>query len=154
MAQQLDIQYVRFYTDGSAARKVAPAIPLKTLKLPKLKKHKKVVLHIDPIAICSILMAGLMLILMTVGVVKLCHTRQQLTAMNAYIETLREENTELNATMSQGYDLAEIERTALALGMVPEEQVQHIQLQMPATVEEETPGAWEQFYIFLTGLFA
>ena len=33
MARQLDVQYVRFYTDGSAARKVATVEPLKQMNL-------------------------------------------------------------------------------------------------------------------------
>ena len=44
MARQLDVQYIRFYTDGSAAHKVAPVAPLKTIKLPKIKKHKRIYL--------------------------------------------------------------------------------------------------------------
>ena len=36
MAQRLSVQYVQFYTDGSAARKFAPLAPLKTMKLPKI----------------------------------------------------------------------------------------------------------------------
>ena len=155
MAQKLDVQYIRFYTDGSAAKKVTPLAPLKTIKLPKIKKHKRIILRIDPIALTAIAMSVLMFALMTVGSVKLYAARQDLTQMNDYVQTLRQEQITLNATMSEGYDLAEIERTALALGMVPKEQVQHINIALPQEeVTPENPGTWERFYTFLTGLFA
>ena len=155
MAQKLDIQYVQFYTDGSAAKKVAPLAPLKTIKLPKIKKHKRIVLHIDPIALSAIAMSAVMLILMAVGAARLYTARQELAQMNNYVQTLQQEQISLNATMSEGYDLAEIERTALALGMVPKEQVQHISIALPSEeVVPENPGTWERFYTFLTSLFA
>lgn len=155
MAQKLDVQYIRFYTDGSAAKKVAPLAPLKTIKLPKIKKHKKIVLRIDPLALCAIAMSAVMLVLMTAGTVKLYTARQELAQMNSYVQTLQQEQASLNATMREGYDLAEIERTALALGMVPKAQVQHVRIELPPEeIAPVAPGTWERFYTFLTGLFA
>lgn len=154
MARQFDVQYVRFYTDGSAAKKVAPVAPLKTIKLPKVKKHKRLVIAIDPVAIMGIVMAAAMLVLMTVGVVQLNNSRKELQAMTEYVEALQEEKVSLEQTFSQGYDLEEIQRTALALGLVPKEQVQHITIRVPEEQIEEEPGTWERLYIFLTGLFA
>ena len=154
MARQLDVQYVRFYTDGSAAKKVAPVAPLKTIKLPKVKKHKRLVIAIDPVAIMGIVMAAVMLVLMTVGVLQLNSSRKELQQMSEYVEVLQQENVSLEQTFSQGYDIEEIQRTALALGLVPKEQVQHVTIHVPEVQTEEEPGAWERFYIFLTGLFA
>ena len=154
MARQLDVQYVRFYTDGSAARKVAPVAPLKTIKLPKIKKHKRITLHIDPIAIGGIVMAAVMLVLMLVGVAQLASTRQELAQMEDYVQTLQQENVSLEATYEQGYDLQAVERTALALGFVPKDEVMHVTIRVPQPQITEEPGAWEQFYTFLTGLFA
>ena len=154
MARQFDVQYVRFYTDGSAAKQVNPVVPLKTMKLPKVKKHKRLVIAIDPVAIMGIVMAAVMLVLMTVGVVQLNNSRKELQTMTEYVEALQEEKVSLEQTFSQGYDLEEIQRTALALGLVPKEQVQHITIRVPEAQIEEEPGAWERLYIFLTGLFA
>ena len=154
MAQRLDVQYVQFYTDGSAARNVAPLAPLVTMKLPKIKKVKRTVLRIDPIAIAGICMAVLMITLMVVGAVQLTTQRQQLNEMTMYVEDLRIENEVLENRFEQKCDLEQIERTALALGMVPEEQVKHVTISAPDMIEEKTPSGWEQFYIFLTGLFA
>ena len=154
MAQHPDVQYIRFYTDGSAAKKVAPIVPLHTIRLPKIKKHKKLVLRIDPVAICGIIMAAVMLVLMTVGAVQLHNVRKDLETMSGYVETLRQENASLQTTLSEGYNVAEIERTALALGLVPREQVKHVTIELPAEEIESEPNSWDQFYTFLTGLFA
>ena len=154
MAQHPDVQYICFYTDGSAARKVAPVAPLQTIRLPKIKKNKKLVLHIDPVAIAGIIMAAVMLILMTVGAVELQNARNQLETMYNYVETLEQKNATLQTTLSGGYDVVEIERTARALGMVPREQVKHITITLDEEPIEQEPNSWEQFYTFLTGLFA
>lgn len=154
MAQKLNVQYIRFYTDGSAAHKVAPVAPIETMKLPKVKKQKKIVLRVDPVSVAAIVMAAVMLVLMVVGITQLRGARQDAEVMEAYANALRQENVRLSAEYSNGYDLEQIEKTALALGLVPQEQVRHISLQVPQIQEEEPPGAWERFYIFLTGLFA
>ena len=154
MARQPDVQYIQFYTDGSAARKVAPVAPLKTIKLHKVKKQKRILVRIDPVATAGIIMAVVMMVLMAVGVAQLRSAQLELASMEAYVDTLREENTSLNAEFSQGYNLEDIEKTALALGMVPMDQVRHVTIQAPETEIEKEPGAWERFYIFLTGLFA
>ncbi len=154
MAQRLDVQYVCFYTDGSAARKVAPTVPLKTIRLPQIKRMKRIVLRVDPVALAGIFVAAVMLVLMVVGVVQLHTARQQLDTMTAYVNNLQMENELLEDTFHRGYDLQEVERTALALGLVPKEQVKHVTVQVPETVTEDAPGTWERFYIFLTGMFA
>ncbi len=155
MAQRTDIQYIRFYTEGSAARKIAPVDIRKTIRLPKIhKKHKKFTLLIDPIAIAGIAMAALMMILMIVGITQLVNTRQQAQTMAAYVETLQQENTSLQATYTEGYDLEAVEQTALALGLVPKEQVRHVTIHVPTEQTVTEPGPWERFCTFLTGLFA
>ena len=35
MAQRVDVQYIKFYTQGSAAARVQPAKPVHTATLPK-----------------------------------------------------------------------------------------------------------------------
>ena len=154
MPQRVDVRYVQFYTNGSAARKVTPVVPLDTVKLPKVKKQKRIVIHIDPVAVLGIAVAAVMLVLMAVGMVQLKNAQQELNTMTSYVNTLTQENVSLNAAYSEGYDLEKVKTTALALGMVPVDQVRHITVQMPVAETEETPGAWERFCTFLTGLFA
>ena len=155
MAQRTDIQYIRFYTEGSTARKIAPVDLRKTIRLPKIqKKYKRHTLYIDPVAIAGIAMAVVMMVLMLVGVTQLVNTRQQLQTMASYVDTLQQENASLQATYESGYDLEAVEQTALALGLVPKEQVRHVTIRVPSEEVTVQPSPWEQFYTFLTGLFA
>lgn len=154
MAQRTDIRYIQFYTDGSAARKIAPVAPLKTIKLPKVKKQKRITVHLDPVAVLSIGMAIVMTVLIAVGMVQLNNARSEMQTMSAYVDTLREENTQLQQSYAEGYDLEQIEQTALALGLVPVEQVQHVRIALPQIQQPEEPSSWERFTTFLAGLFA
>ena len=154
MARRLDVQYVQFYTKGNAAYKVAPVAPLPTAKLPRVKKQKRIVLHIDPVAVAGIIMAAFMMVLMTVGVIQLHNARQNVVALENQVDALWQEHRQLNAAYEDGYDIADVEKTALALGMVPREEVTQIVMQVPDVPEEKEPGPWERIYTFLTGLFA
>lgn len=150
MAQRLDVQYVNYYTAGSSALKIAPAIPLKTVELPKRKKIKRIIVRIDPVAVAGILMAAVMMVLMVVGVSQLISVRNAEVSMASYVDALQAENEELCAAYEAGYDPQDVEKTALALGMVPAEQVQQVTIQVEKPVAEES----ENFFTFLTGLFA
>ena len=154
MAQRLEVQYIRAYTDGSAARKLAPAAPIKTMKLPKLKKHRRITVKIDPIAIGSIIMSVFLAITLAVGMIRFHSAQQELAQMQSYVQQLKTENAVLDASFSNSCDLDEVGKTALALGFVPQEQVRHVTVHAPKTVAEDTPDTWERIYIFLTGLFA
>lgn len=154
MAQRTDIRYIQFYTDGSAARKIAPVAPLKTIKLPKIKKQKRITVHIDPVAVLSIGMAMVMTVLILVGMVQLNNARAEMQTMSAYVDTLRQENVQLQESFADGYDLEQIEQTALALGLVPVEQVQHVSVTLPQIEQTVEPTTWERFATFLAGLFA
>jgi len=43
---------------------------------------------------------------------------------------------------------------ALALGMVPRDQVKHVQVDVSAPAPATQPDIWQQLYTFLTDLFA
>ena len=154
MARQPDIQYIRYVTEGSAARKVAPVVPLKTMRLPRIKINKRITLHIDPLAFAGIFMSAVMIVLMAVGVMQLNQAQIQLQNMESYVQELEQENVQLRDTFEQGYDVDQIERTALALGLVPKEQVEHISVRVVQPSSEQEPEGWEKIGIFLAGLFA
>jgi len=150
MAQRLDVQYVNFYTAGSSALKVAPAIPLETIRLPKKKKAKRVTLHVDVVSLAGILVAAVMMILMAVGVTELIALRQDEIMMASYVDTLSAENEVLRAEYDEGIDPQAIEKTALALGMIPAEEAQRVEIQVKAPEEAEA----KDFFAFLTDVFA
>lgn len=156
MAQATTIQYVQFYTAGSAARKVEPTVQVRTAPRPKAKKQKKIIIRIDPVATLGILVAVMMLVLMISGIGQLNQAYQQTQAMEAYVQTLQQENAALQAEYSAGYDIAEVEKMALALGMVPAEDVAHVdvRLSVPQEPQSQNLNLWESVTTFLTGLFA
>ena len=155
MARKTDVRYIRFYTDGSAARKVDyVGYGSANKTLPKKKKQKKIVLYVDPVAVLGIVTALVMLVVMTVSMFMLYDAQNQAQVMEQRVEQLRVENEALEAEYQSGYDLEQVERTALALGMVPKAQVQHIQLHVDVPTAKNNANAWDQFCAFLSGLFA
>lgn len=155
MARYPDVRYVQFYTAGSAARKLEIPTPFKTERKPKVRKQSKAVVRIDPLAALGVATAAVMLILMLVGLVRLQAAKQEYAVMEQYVESLQAENKTLQQAYDSGYDIEEVERTALALGMVPAEQVQQIPIQVSVVeTEPETVGFWDRVSAFLTGLFA
>ena len=155
MARYPDIQYIRFSADGNAARKVEVAAPIKTMRLPRVKPQPKpTVLRVDPLALTAIVMVVVMASLMLVGFGELKAAQQQTVVMQNYVEKLESENAELLTKFESECDLEKIERTALALGMVPADQVTHISVRVPQQTTGERPDTWERITMFLTGLFA
>ena len=158
MARKSDIQYVSYYSSGSAARKIellppqpaAPAAPK-----PRPRPAKQQVVYVDPLALCSIAVAAVMLVLMAVGVFQLNQAYQQEQALSTYVSALEEENLRLQQEYDENLDLAQIEQAALALGMVPADQVEHlsVQVEVPETVQQELTW-WESLQAFLASLFA
>ena len=155
MAQRRPIEYVQFYTVGSAARKlevekIQLAEPVFQNAVPI--KRKKV--YVDPVAICGMLVAFCMLLTLFVGFFQLRNVQQDRVAMENYVIHLQHINAERKETYRESYNLEEIEKTARALGMVSVDQVAHRTIDITVPVPEENPSAWEQVGVFLSGLFA
>jgi len=91
---------------------------------------------------------------MVVGVTKLHEAQQQTAVMEQYVEQLQEQNESLRAEYAEGYDLAEVERTARALGMVHADQVKHVTVQVQTPEPTPRHTLWEQIGMFLARLFA
>jgi len=132
---QMKAQYVQYYTPGTAAQKLAPVIPLRTPALPRTKtQQKRIKIYLDPVALFGTVVAVSMLISVLVGFSALQTEQKKVATMVEYVETLRIENESLRTQYEGKCDLAEIEEAALALGMVPKEEVTHtvIHLELPA----------------------
>lgn len=154
MARQLDVQYVNYYCAGSSALKVAPAISVKPLEIPRKKKVKKLVLRIDPIACTGILLAAVMMILLSVGFVQLSNVRAEAATMESYVDILQQENDALQAEFEAGYNLEEVESVALALGMVPEDQVRHISVPADDAAQESQTEGWHNMWVCVFDLLS
>ena len=154
MAQQATIQYVKFYTAGTAARKIEVSSPVKPIRKIKVAKQQKIVLRVDPLAMVGTLTALVLLVLIVVGMFQVQTARERNAEMAQYVQTLKTENRMLQTTYDNGYDLKQVEETALALGMVPAEQVQQIPIRMELPQTEQPENFWTNATAFLTGLFA
>lgn len=155
MARQPEIQYINAAVCGSSAYQLdCKPLRKKKVQLPKMKRQKKKVVAIDPVALMSIGVACVLFVLMVVGFCRLQEARAETAALNNYVNSLQEQNSQLRDTYEAGYDLEEIEKIALAMGKVPASQVPQISVQVEVPEEVEEPTAWENFYAFLTGLFA
>ncbi len=155
MARQPEIQYINAYVSGSMAYQLeAPARKKKQVRLPKMRRQRKTVIAVDPVAIGGIVIAAVMLVLLLVGFVRLETAKAEVQHLENYVHSLQQQTAELRDTYTSGYDLEEIEKIALAMGLVPSSQVPHISLPVTVPQIEEEPTAWESFRAFLTGLFA
>ena len=156
MAQRVDVQYIHLYTQGSAARKIQPAVKSQTGTLPQIKKKKVQRIYIDPVATLGAVVAICMLIMMVVGISQLRVEQQKTAQMVSYVEQLQAKNTALQAQYEEECDLEAVEKTALALGMIPQPEASHtsIQVELPVAENDLQVSLWQRIGTFLTGLFA
>ncbi len=157
MANKTDVRYIQFYTDGSAARQIThtPSPKKKRQAKPVRQPVKKLTLNIDPLAICGIVVAAVMLVLMLVGLADMRSAQREAEQMARYVAELEAENNYLTETYAAGYDPAEIERQARQLGMIPAGEAERIPIPV-AAVPEEVPEEtlWQRIRAFFTELFA
>ena len=154
MAQRADVQYIQFYTSGSAAKRIMPAISTYFRPLPKIKKRKAVRVCVDPIAIMGTLVAVCMLVMMLVGLNQLQLAQESTAQMESYVQRLEFENRQLKAEYAASCDLDAIEQTALALGMIPQAEAVHTEISIEVPQVEKPVTMWNRIGTFLTGLFA
>lgn len=129
MARQPEVQYIRLYTQGSAARQLDMTPPERRkpkTKLPKSRREKALVIRLDPVALAGIVVAAVMLMLLVVGCVHLYQIQQGNARLESYVESLTQENQALQQTYESSYDLEQVREIAVSLGMIPKEQTQQI----------------------------
>lgn len=124
MARKAAIQYVSFYSAGSAARQVELKPVTKQVKLPEPRRAKRRVVYVDPVAITGIFVAVVMLVVMLVGVIQFGAAHNRQVELENYVISLQQQNETLEETYRNGYDPEEIRSIAIARGMIPVEQAQ------------------------------
>jgi hypothetical protein len=107
---------------------------------------------VDPVAVTGILVAVLMMVVMIVGAISIHNAWTQYGRMSAYVETLTEKNVQLQQDYHSGYELNDIREKALALGMIPAEEAETIQVMVHMPVVEAEPTWWEDLVWFVDGL--
>lgn len=156
MAVRTDIQYVRPYTDGSAARKLDRTSQGKHPVVPKRRRVKPKTVKVDPVLVLGAAVLVCLLVVFLISFVQLQMVQAQSQQMSQYIEQLQQENQQLQQTYENGYDLEQIRDIAEALGMIPAGDATQIEIQVQVPQEEvaEEMTLWESFTTFLAGLFA
>ncbi len=155
MASQTEVRYINAYVSGSAAYMAQPKpVRKKTAIMPRFRANRELVIAIDPVAIFGIVVAVAMVIALLTGFMALNQANEEARIMEEYVTALQEQNVQLQDTYQNGYDLEQIRQIALSMGMVGVEDVTHITVEVNVPQEEKAPTAWENFCMFLTGLFA
>ena len=154
MAQRVDVQYVQYYTAESTARRVMPTTAPYLHPARPAVKRKVQRIYVDPVAALGIVVATCMLIMMAVGVSQLRTEQKKSTVMAEYVERLETRNLQLKEEYAASYDLEEVEKTALALGMIPAEDAGHTVVTVEPVQPQPEPTLWHRIGTFLTGLFA
>lgn len=150
-----EICYVNFYTVGSAAYQVSSVQKKRSVKLPRKRKQPKKLIYLDPLTVVGFAVAFVMLISMTVGLITLGQVSHEAAVMEQYVQTLKEENASLEAEYRNSYDIDQIRAYANAMGLVPADQVQRIPVQFSEPPQQpQQTTVWEEFCLFLVGLFA
>ena len=121
MALQREVRYINDYVSGSIAyQPERKSHKEQFVQLPKMKKQRKLVIAIDPLALGGIVTAMVLAVMLLVGGVNLINAKQEAQIMKDYVASLEEENALLQDTYSSGYDLEEIREIALTMGMALE----------------------------------
>ena len=157
MAQKPEIQYVgQFYVHGSEAKKLARKTEQKKAKtelpLHRFERIRKV--HVDVLAISSILIAAVLMVTMVMGTLSLQSSWQELRIAQEYVYELESANATLAAQYRSGYDLDEVRSAAIALGMIPVEEAQVVSLRVTVPEVQPEPTLLDDIVWFLEGLFA
>ena len=152
MDQKPVIQYVgQFYVYGSEvqARKRKEHKPL----LPKAPRTGvQHCVYVDPVAVCGIAVAVLMLVVLAVGAFQLRAAMQQYNAQSEQLSAIKRENARLEHLYRTSLDLEAVQAQAEKLGMVPAEELEHRELVVTVGQTPEEPTAWENFLWFVKGL--
>ena len=157
MAQKPEIQYVgQFYIHGSEAKKLAQKKEQKKAKtqLPQHRFERVRKVYVDPLAIASLCIATVMLVTMVMGALSIQTAWEDLRIAQQRVYELQNDNVILTSQYRAGYDLDEVRSAALALGMIPVEEAQVMNLHVTVPVQQPEPTFLEDLVWFLEGLFA
>jgi hypothetical protein len=156
MAQKPKIQYIgQFYVHGSEARALALEEERRQAKARRLARLQQVeLIYVDPVAVVSIVVSFIMLATMLTGALALKEDWAAYEEMATYVSYLNKENAKLEKEYREGYDLADIESKALALGLVPREQLENHTVTVTLPVEAPQISRVDQIRQYFEDMFA
>ena len=156
MERKPEIQYVgQFYVYGSEARQLEEKKRRQaktSLPMAQLEKLEK--LYVDPVALLGIAVAIFMVVAMVIGLQQIRKDWAVYNGMSEYVSQLNRENAELSARYRESFDLEDIQRKAVGIGMIPKEEAQTMTIRVRVPEPEAKPTMWEDIVWFWNGLFA
>ena len=148
-------RYIQFYTAGSAAADLAPALRIEAAPEQRTRRRRKPVLYIDPVAILGMVTAVVLTICVLIAFGQLNQAQADYDYVHEYNCQLQQEHKDLRELYASSYNKEDVRMEAVLMGYVPASQLPHVTIKaaVPAPVVEE-PGVLQQAWIFLTELFA
>ena len=130
MANRRPVQYIQFYTEGSAARKleILPLEKPNAAPRPRKARQPKYLLRVCPTALVGIVAAAVLLVAMILGSMQLYDALQAEAKMADYVDHLAWNNGLKKAEYEASLDLDKIYRDALAFGFISQELVPHLEI--------------------------
>ena len=157
MVQKPKIQYIgQFYVHGSEARALELEEERKKAKArrPLARLQQVELIYVDPVAVASIIVSVIMLATMITGALALKADWAEYEQMATYVSFLHKQNAKLEKEYREGYDLADIEAKALALGMVPADQLENRTVTVTMPVKEPEPNRVDMIRQHFEDMFA
>ena len=157
MALKPEIQYIgQFYIHGSEAKalEVKPEEKKSEYKLPLHRFEKVQKLHVDPLAICSIALAVVLMIGMVAGTLQIQSAWEELDAANRYVYNLEAIHRQRMSEYRSSYNLEEIRTVAETMGLIPVAEAKTMELTVTIPEPEAEPTMWDDIVWFMEGLFA
>ena len=154
MVRNPDIEYIdKFYVHGSEAKVIAFAPNQLKTTLPKPVREKKTCIEVDPLALCGIVVAVVMILVMGIGLMDFKAAVEENKAVAEQLDTIRDEHVMLEYNYHQSYNVEEVEEAVRALGMIRAEKAPVVSITV--TVPEQTPQytRWGDFLWSLSCLF-
>lgn len=158
MARQPDVQYIQMYNYGSTARKLAPRPQARKEKYqlpeqqPRQQKAKQMVL--DPLSMCAIAVACVMLVAMLIGMFRVGELTGRRQELEQYIDVLQEQRADLQKTYESAYDLAQVEQRARQMGLVYSNEVMHVEMGAVNLEPHQESGFADRVTAFFDELFS
>ena len=136
----------------------------KTEKKTEKKFHKTQVIELnpqplitikfDPLAVMGTIVAMVMIVCVMIGCVQVNRVNEQIAQTEVLLSGLKAEYSILQNEYEHGYDIEEIRTAALAMGMIPRDQAEHVTVNV--SLPEEIPELtwWENLVHDIQELFA
>ena len=150
-----EIQYVQFYTAGSAAPDLVPSYRPEKSPAKRTKKNPQTVIYVDPVAILGVITSVILMICLLVGIHNYNKALDKNAELRAENVALSQKTEDLQKQYRDSFDSEQIRMEAILSGYVPASQLKHVTITVPQPQPEpEQPGKLQQFWNDLVELFA